>query len=247
MTLNWFVFKTHKWLAVGVGLFTLVWFASGIVMVLPQNFLGRPVPSPAGNFPAPNFKSIAISPPQAIVAAEAVAGGNMVATDVNLWSIEGRLYYRISTENSGAHLIDAVSGSRLEITEEYAKQMALRLVGGRGPLQSSETVRKNNLEYLYGPVPAFRFVFADPAATIVYISPETGDMLSSNRRGRIRGLITGTHTFEFFRPLLAPRGVKLLLIFFSFVGMVMSVFGTWILWIQFKNWRARRASRAEVT
>lgn len=246
MTLSRFVLKSHKWLAVGVGFFTLVWFASGIVMILPQNFLGRPVASSAGNFPAPDFKSMAISAPQAIATAEAVAGANMVTTDVNLRSIEGRLYYHISTVKSGTHLIDAVSGARLEITEESAKQMALRLAGGRGPLRTSETVRENNAEYLHGPVPAFRFEFADPATTIVYVNPKTGEMLSSDRNGRIRGFISGTHTFEFFRPLLAPRTVKLVLMFFTIVGLVMSVFGSWILWIQFQNWRVRRAGRAGV-
>lgn len=245
MTLNRFVFKTHKWLAVGVGLFTLLWFASGVVMMLPMGFLGSPTAGPAGKFPTPDYKSIAITVPQAIAAAEASAGANMVTTGVSLRAIEGRLYYQISTAKSATLLIDAMSGERLQITEEYARQMALRLVGGRGPLQSSEKVRDNNAEYVYGPVPAFRFVFADPAATIVYISAESGEMLSSDRRMRIRGYITGTHTFDFFRGLMPQRGVKLLLIFFSFVGLVMSIFGTWILWIQYKNWLARRAGRPE--
>jgi len=41
--MNWsrFIFKTHKWLAVTAGLLTLIWFVSGVVMVLPVSVLAR--------------------------------------------------------------------------------------------------------------------------------------------------------------------------------------------------------------
>jgi len=246
MTLNRFVFKTHKWLAVGVGLLTVVWFASGIVMMLPKDVLGRMRTAPVAAPAVPDFKAMTVSVSQAIAAAEAAAGANMVVSDVELRPIEGRQYFLISTAKSGTHLIDAVSGVRLDITEEYAKQMALRLVGGGVAIQESETVGKYGIEYDYGPLPVFRFVFADPASTIVYVSPKTGEMTASDRKGRLRGFIGGTHTFEFLQPSLENRGKRIVLIVFSFVGLVMSLFGSWILWIQFQNWRARRAGRPEV-
>ena len=245
MTLNRFVFKTHKWLAVSVTLFALLWFASGIVMVLPRNLLGKPSSSPQGNSGAPDFRGIVLSASQAIAAAEAAAGGSLPVSSVDMRAIEGRLYYQISTVRAGNHLIDAVSGARLKITEEYAKQMALRQFAGLGPLQESGVVRAHGIEYGFGPLPAYRFAFADPAATIVYVDPATGDIHASDRNGRLRAFIVGTHTFEFFKPMMGSRWAKITLIFFSFVGLVMSVFGTWILWIQFQNWRARRAGRPE--
>jgi uncharacterized iron-regulated membrane protein len=245
MTLNRFVYKTHKWLAVSVGFFSLLWFGSGVVMMLPQNLLGRPGANPAGASAGPDFKQMAITVPQAIAAAEAAAGRSTVATSVDVRTIEGRLYYQIALAKGGTHLIDAVSGTRLEITEEYAQQMAARLIGGRGKLGESGTVRAHNVEYSYGPLPVYRFVSDDAAATIVYVSPNTGEMRASDRRGRIREFIVGTHTFVFLRPLVTPRGAKVLLILSSFVGLVMTAFGSWILWIQFQNWRARRAGRAE--
>ncbi len=100
--------------------------------------------------------------------------------------------------------------------------------------------------YAYGPLPVFRFVFADAASTIVFVSPKTGEMTSSDRMGHIRGFIGGTHMFDFLQPSLDSRGRRIVLIVFSFVGLVMSLFGSWILWIQFQNWRARRAGRPEV-
>ncbi len=245
MTLNRFVYKTHKWLAVGVSLFTLAWFVSGIVMVMPQNLLGK-LPSVAVEAPAvPDFKAMAVSIPQAIAAAEAAAGANLVITDVDLRPIEGRQYFLISTAKAGMHLIDAASGMRLEITEAYAKQMALRLVGGGAAIRESETVEKYSFAYASGPLPVFRFVFADAATTEVYVNPKTGEMSWSDRKGRIKAFINGTHSFNFLRPVVADRGTRIALIFFSFVGLAMSLFGSWILWIQFQNWRARRAGRPE--
>jgi uncharacterized iron-regulated membrane protein len=246
MTPNRFVYKTHKWLAVGVGLFTAVWFASGIVMILPKDLLGKLRTAPVAAPAVPDFKAMTVSVSQAIAAAEAAAGANMVISQVELRPIEGRLYYQISTAKSGTHLIDAVSGARLDITEEYAKQMATRLVGEGAAIQESETVRKHDRGYAFGPLPVFRFVFADAASTIVYVSPKTGEMTASDRKGRLRGFIGGTHTFEFLRPEMTDRGRRIVLIVFSFVGLVMSLFGSWILWIQFQNWRARRAGRPEV-
>ena len=244
MTLNRFVYKTHKWLAVGAGLLTLVWFASGIVMVMPGSILGgAAAPEPAAG--RPDFQAMTVSVAQAIAAAEAVADAKLVVSQVELRPIEGRLYYQISAAKSGTHLIDAASGARLDITEEYAKQMASRLVGGGAAMQESETLTKYDIEYAYGPLPVFRFVFADPASTIVYVSAKTGELRASNRKGRIRALIAGTHSFDFLQPSLENRGRRMVLIAFSFVGLVMSIFGSWILWIQFQNWRARRAGRPE--
>ena len=245
MTLSRFVMKTHKWLAVGVGLFTLLWFASGVVMVLPKSLLGGAKLSAQGEAAAPDFKQIAITVPQAIAAAEAATGPGLVTTGVDLRTIEGRLYYQISTVKTGSHLIDAISGAPLEITEAYAKQIAVRALGTAAPLERSETLRSYSMEYAYGPLPVFRFAFADPAGTIVYLDPLTGEMRVSNRNVRIRTFIAGAHTFNFLTPLLAVRGAKIVLIFFSLVGLLMSLFGFWILWIQFQNWLARRAGRPE--
>jgi hypothetical protein len=245
MTLNRFVYKTHKWLAVGVGLITVVWFASGIVMVLPASMLGggaAPVPAPG----KPDFPAMTVSVAQAVAAAQAAGGANLVVSQVELRPIEGRLYYQISTAKSGTHLIDATSGARLDITEEYAKQMAARLAGGSAAIQESETVKKYGIEYSFGPLPVFRFVFADPATTIVYVSARTGELRASTRQGRMRAFIGGTHTFDFLQPVVADRGKRMALLIFSFVGLAMSTFGSWILWIQFQNWRARRAGSAEV-
>ncbi len=244
MTLNRLVYKSHKWLAVGVGLLTLMWFGTGVVMMLPKRVLGGSRAGTAGNAANLDFKGITISVPQAIAAAEAAAGGSIVTTNVDLREIEGRLYYLISTAKSGRHLIDAVSGTRLEITEEYAKQMAARLLGGGAQPQETQLWKQYTAEYTFGPLPVYRVAFGDSVATIVYVSKNSGEVTSSERKGRIRGYLTGMHTFEFLRGWLLTPSIRALLLIFSFVGLCMSILGGWILLIQFQNWRARRAGRA---
>ncbi len=241
MTLQRLVFKTHKWLAVSAGIFTLLWFGSGVVMVLPRGVLGAS--RTAAKSAAPDYKGITITVPQAIAAAEAAASASVVTTGVDLREIEGRLFYMVSTAKSGTHLIDAVSGTRLEITEDYAKQMAVRMAGGNIQPREMTLVRRNEGEYMTGTLPAYRFDFDDAAATVVYVSKNTGEMSANDRKGRLRGFITGAHTFEFLRAPLGGRIVRAMLILFSFAGLCMSVFGGWILLIQFQNWRARRTGR----
>ncbi len=242
MTLNRLVFKTHKWLAVGVGFFTLLWFGSGVVMMLPKGIVSGRANDPLP-IAAPDFKGIRVTVPQAVEAAEAAAGRKFTTESVDLRVIEGRLYYQVTSAKPDWYLIDAVSGARLEITAEYAKQMASRAMGGR-PVKDMVFWPFYTSEYTYGPRPVYRVAFDDPAKTVVYLHPYSGELRTSNRLGRIRLFIMGTHTFDFLRDVVSSYWIKFLLALFSFVGLCMSLFGGWILLIQFLNWRARRAGRA---
>lgn len=242
MTLNRFVFKTHKWLAVATGLFTVLWFVSGILMVAPRNLLGGgSVPDrPASEG---GYKDVTVTVPQAVAAVEALMKAPQEIAAVELRHVNGRLTYGIRTPKWGTFLIDAMDGRRVEITEEVARQVATRAMGGRAQIREVTLLEKHTLDYI-GMLPAYRFTFDDPGATRIYVGQETGEMGSSDWKGRVRGLITGTHTFEFLRPVMSGRAVKVWLVLFSIVGTAMSVFGVWILWIQWKNWLARRAGRA---
>jgi hypothetical protein len=241
-----FVYKTHKWLAVGVGLFTLLWFASGIVMVLPQDILSRVAPRP-GSGPAspgppagPSFNEVKVTVPQAIAAVEAATGRSIEVTGVSFRRLAGRLLYQIETANAGMHLVDAIAGTRVELTEDSARQMAGWVVQGRGRLREVSVLRQHDSRYSQGPLPAYRISVDDPTATILYIPIATGEIRVTTRPGRIRSFLVGTHTFQFLRPILSERSVRIGLVGMSIVGLLLSVFGFWILWIQLTSWWRRR-------
>ena len=241
------VYKTHKWLAVGVGLFTLLWFVSGIVMVLPQDLLtrhGASGPASPRHPVAPSFNEVAVTGPQAIAAVEMATGQSVEVTGVSFRRWPGRLLYQIATANAGTHLVDAIDGKRVEITEDLARQIAASALQGRGQLREVSLLRKHDSEYRQGPLPVYRIIVDDPNATILYIPVETGEIHFTNRPGRIRSFLVGTHTFEFLRPILSERSVRIGLVATSFLGVLLSMFGFWILWIQLKQWWWGRQKRA---
>lgn len=239
MNLSRFVFKSHKWLAVAAGLLTLIWFVSGIVMVLPVSIFGAPGQLSAAGPPGPAYKEIAVGIPQAIAAVEAGLGREVNVTSVEFRRIAGRLLYRVQTDGAGAHLVDAISAERYVIDETRAREL-LRLADPAAAGGAMTLVREFDSDYRYGPLPAYRLSLADAARTNYYVSVETGEVRATNTGGRWRGFLAGMHTFDFLRPWTNAVSHRLLLVVTSLVGTLMSLFGLWILWIQFVNWRARR-------
>lgn len=239
--MNWnrLVFKTHKWLAAGVGLLTLVWFVSGIVLVLPLGWFGAPGPvsdeGPAG----PGYNEATVTVPQALRVVEMAQGAAVDVTGIGLHRRAGRLLYAISTRRHGTHLVNALSGERLVINEDVARQFVGRAAPGAA-LGVVALLRAHDADYRYGPLPAYRVTMGDARRTSYYVAAETGEMRATNRGGRIRGFLAGLHSFDFLRPMMNRRGVSATLILFSAIGTLMSLFGLAILWIQFATWRARK-------
>ena len=53
---------------------------------------------------------------------------------------------------------------------------------------------------------------------------------------------TGPLTLEFLNPYMSHNKIRFIMWVFTVAGNAMFAFGLWILWIQFKNWRARRSA-----
>ena len=249
MTLQRFVFKTHKWLAVGVGLFTFLWFFSGIVMVMPQlRSSGRPPIAGAVRVPqadAEPFRQIAVNIPQAIAAAEISAGHPVRIERVVLHPIAGKLVYELGTTGAGTFLIDAMNATRLIVNEDLARQIASRAHRTPVAWASVTLVREHSREYKYGPLPVYRFAAQDPSETLYFINAETGEVAaSSTRLGRLRMLIVQMHEFGFLRPEVQAQTVTKLLVLFGAVGLLMSLFGGWILLLQLWSWFGARRRTA---
>jgi hypothetical protein len=253
MTLQRFVFKTHKWLAAGVGLFTFTWFLSGIVMSLPglqrpKAELGQASPPRAVATTRPDaqpFRQIAVSIPQAIAAAEAAAGRRLRIEHVGIKALPGRLVYAIEAEGPETFLIDTGSGARVVIDEAFAEEIAQRVIGHRAAWEPATLLREHTSEYKYGPLPVYRLAARDAQRSIEFVSVADGDTTGSTRWGRWRTAITQLHTFGFLLPRYSGAAASLGLVLFGAVGLSMTAFGLWILWLQFLAWlRARRREAA---
>lgn len=239
MSWSRFIFKSHKWLAVAVGLLTVVWFVSGIVMVMPGRFFSPPAPPDPSGAPGPGYRDVAVTAPQAIAAAEAAAGGKVDVTGMSFLRVAGRLLYQVKTAAAGSHLVNAVTGERFVIDEQVATKMVLRSVPG-AKLAAVTLLHAYDLDYAIGPLPAYRVTLDDGRDTKYYVAIENGEMRATNRAMRWREMFIGLHTFRFLRHVMDGEGVRITLILTSIVGTAMSVFGMAILWVQFVNWRARR-------
>lgn len=239
-----FAYKWHKWLAAGAGLATLLWFASGIVMLLPANLLVKP-PAPVDRSEAaPSLKEIRISVPQAIAAIETALGHEVEATSLASKRLLGRTLYQISTRKDGTFLIDAMDGARLKIDAGVVRQIVAAAGANAGTLAEPALVREYDSDYLYGPLPAYKIAVNDGRGTMYFVTAETGEVRSTNTLGRARGFLAGLHTFDFLQTMLGSRGTRVVPLAFAVVGTAMSVFGAWILWLQFRNWRQMRRRAA---
>jgi hypothetical protein len=245
VTLSRFVYKSHKWLSVAVGLFTVLWFLSGIVMVLPSSVFQRgensPPPAAPRSAAGMSFRDVQISVPVAIAAAERSAGHPLEIISVTFRRLLGRLVYVLVDGDASTHLVDASSGALVEITEGSARKIAAAALDGQTGLQAVSLLQRHDWNYKSGPLPAYRVVVNDPVKSILYISAETGEVQFTSRLGRLRAFIVDTHTFGFLQPYVTDRWTQWLLVLFAGVGFLLSLFGGWILWLQLDNWwRLRR-------
>lgn len=231
-----FFYKWHKWCSVAAGLLTFIWFGSGVVMMTPRSLFPAETVPAARQAALPDFREAKITLPAAIAALEAATGQPAEITGVSLRRVHGRLLYSFSAARNGQHFIDAISGARFIITEPIAREIALASLPGTGSLRSGSKIEQHGWEYSWGPLPAYRFEVGDSAGTIFYVGVPNGDVRACGRACRVRGFLADTHTLSFLRPIFPNWSVKLVMLVFSIIGLAMTMLGSAILWLHFRNW-----------
>ena len=239
MTWNRFVYKTHKWLAVGTVLFTLVWFVSGALLLFPSRWFAAAPLSASSAPPQPAFRDVRVSVPDAIAAAEKVEGGPVQVVNIRFRHLAGRLAYVVTTEKKH-YLIDAISAAPIQIDQTLAREIMAAAAGPAVRIRESRLLSEHDQGYLWGELPAYRFILEDPAGTWVHVGVPTGEVRSNSRRERVFLFLAGTHTFDFLRPHTSDPLRRSALLLPAILGTLMTCFGGWILWLQFTNWRQAR-------
>jgi uncharacterized membrane protein len=243
------VLKTHKWLAVGAGFFTFLWFLSGIVMVMPQT-RSAPRAAVAGMAPAQAgdsqpFRQIKVGVPQAIIAAEINAGQSLGIEHVVLRTLAGRLIYEIGTAGAGTFLIDAMDATRVVVNQALARRIATVANGESLEWPSIALLREHTRDYKSGLLPVYRLAANDARATLCFVNADTGEVAAaSTRLGRLRTMIVQMHMFGFLLPEMTTSSAAKTMVIFGAVGLLMSVFGGGILVLQLRNWLAARRRTA---
>jgi uncharacterized iron-regulated membrane protein len=219
------IYKLHKWIAVTVGAFILLWLISGIVMVLPKRF-----PPPSRQAPAPlDLREITISPAEAVVTLSKVLGSSPEVGQMTLRRLGNSVVYEISAKPGGSHFVDARSGEIFTITPDVAEQIAQGDLHSQARALQIEIINQHALTYPWGPLPAYRVVFDDDRATISYVSTRDGRVWHTDRRSRIRVAMSSLHDFSAFRLIIGRNAVRTgLLLLLSLVGIAVVVTGYYL-------------------
>lgn len=188
---------------------------------------GADVPVPAQE--QVGFRDLRLSIPEAIALLEEKLGSTVeVKWVVPVRTAERRMAYDITLANDTHHVVDAVSGAMLEISQARAQAIAQAAVPG-GEVVERAFLKETEPHY-WGRVPAYKFAFNDGDGSIVYVSSVTGSVEQvSTRLVRLRNWVISWHEFE---PLLVlwnnAAFQRALLLLVSAFGIVVVLTGFYI-------------------
>jgi uncharacterized iron-regulated membrane protein len=222
------IYKIHKWLAVSVGGFFLVWLISGIVMILPR-LSADPEGPPISD--VIDMKKVSLSAQEAVTKLTTQLGEVPQVREVSLKRIADNDVYEVLTASHGPHLIDARFGEPFRITAQGAEAIAKRRVApGAGVLQI-ELLSRREFTYREGPLPVYRIVFEQDPSVLYYVSVRDGTVSRSDRESRIRSAIASMHTLEPVKLLMEREAFrKGLLLLSSLIGIAAVGTGFYLAW-----------------
>lgn len=242
--------RVHKWFAVGASLVLLAWVVSGIVMVMPYQWLTRlvgatPAASSAagGSDVAADYRDFQVSIPGAIAALDERLGARAEVRSIRIMMFQGRPVYEIIVASGSAHLIDGMTGAPIEVDRQLAEQLARGAVPEPGRIATVAQIDQRDFHY-WGTVPAYKVVFDDPSGYVVYVS-ESGVVTRTSRWGRIHRWITSVHELEPVRLLFSSNRLRVVaLMFFSVLSLFVVVSGVYLALPA--RWRFRRVAARRI-
>lgn len=173
MAVRWplFVRRTHKWLALFVGIQALIWTASGMYMVavhidyIHGDHLIRSEPAKPQNLAG-------FVDPSAVLAAEPAA------RDIKLVSLLGQPAWRVDSKD-GARLFDARLGSAIApLSQAQIETAARQIYTGDPTIVSTKLLTSAPLEMQSRKPPYWQVEFEGWNRPTLYLSPTTGELIS---------------------------------------------------------------------
>ncbi len=171
MSVQKWIVRVHKWIALIVGLQIVLWIAGGFVMSAIPIEIVRGEHKIAQHEVEPFDVEGLLSLSEATTAAEV-----SVVKSAALGEMLGLPVWRIIRQDDGLAIVDARNGAILSpIDESTARVIAERDFSGSADIQSTEYVESPPTEYnKSGPV--WRVQFNDDDKTTIYIDPSTGEV-----------------------------------------------------------------------
>ena len=224
--------KYHKWLSLLVGLQALLWLAGGVYMVVMDldfihgdhlvQRMHESLPSSASKrIP---FEDIRLRFPQ--------------AHEIVLTNWQGKPHYLVHQLN-GSTLIDARDGERRSpLSEVDAKAVSLYHYTGKGAVVAANLLTDTQdapTEIQGGALPLWQVKFDDFGSTTFYISPSSG-MLVKRRHTfwRVFDFVWMLHIMDYESRANINNNLFRVA---ATVGLIMSIFGLWLLYFSFRKKR----------
>ena len=225
--------RTHKWLALFVGVQALIWTLSGLYMtavhidiIHGDHFIRRAEPRP-------------IDPAKLVdplVAARGVPGAQRVRLH---WLLDRPVY--IVSGARGAALVDTVRGERLPPpSEAQIRQLADHWYSGDERLLKVALIQKVPGEIRGRKPPLWRADFGGWNKPTLYFAPQTGELVSRRHElWRVFDFVWMLHIMDYETR---DNVNNTLLRVFTWGAVVMALSGVWLLVYSFPR-RKRRTAR----
>jgi uncharacterized iron-regulated membrane protein len=236
----------HRYLGIAVGVLMLMWFASGIVMMyvaFPQG-IGK---ERLGTLPLIAWRGCC--------RIEVPLRDNDVFERAEVETLLGRPVLRLRRQLLPQEVIDLDSGAAKEIdfdlAQSIARDAAPRLVGADAPIAAAEEIEDD--QWTVGRYraerPLFRFGFADPAATTLYVSGTGGRVVLRTTASQRFWNWLGAVPHWIYPTALRSNGLlwSRIVIWASILGIFLTVLGLYLGIAQFKRGKRLSPYRASAS
>ena len=212
---------SHRWLALLIGTQLALWIASGVIMSWLSIEHVRGEHLATIEYPAELLATSYASPGGIIAQSDGVS-------EMRLKRWLGDVVYEVRSVD-GVSLFDANTGVKLSpIEESKIRKVAEQDFVGDGEIVSIELLSNPPADYR-GATPVWRAQFNDRDATRLYISPNSGEVISRrNRVWRIYDFFWMLHIMDyddredFNNPLVRAFSLTTLLFIITGVGLVLT-------------------------
>ncbi len=218
----------HKWLALILGIQMLLWCISGIILAeFPKRWAGDTYKR--NHQRPPIDQSTVIETPQSIFA----HFDEGEVRRLHLRSFLGRTVYDVRLDNGRTVLFDAQTGLQLSpLTEELARQVAEQDFSGDYSIEKIELINEHTLSYR-GDLPAWRVDLDNRQNSVLYISPDSGDVHQRvHNSSYVRRAFATFHVMSYTGSKQANLG---LIVAGGVLGTILSVSGIYLIFTRFRR------------
>ena len=225
--------KTHKWLALLVGVQLVVWSLTGLYMVtvhidtIHGDHLVRAAPKPA-------IAASALADPLAAVHASAADG-------VRLAAIDGRAALVLATPG-GDRAVDARTGAPIAPPDEAAiRRIAAAAYTGSEPIASARLITNIPGEIRGRKPPLWRVAFDHWNEPTFYLSPVTGELVT--RRHELWRVFDFAWMLHIMDYKTRDNVNNWLLRGFTIAALALALSGAWLLFYAFPRKKKKATAR----